>query len=468
MHLDTPVHPENVLATSGPHIKRLPDELIPAIQKFLIIAKTSIVEQVLRPLVSEFRLILPFNGTLCFRHACSQNRDVEEQLLTETELLLRCLVVIARHFDNIPLILRSNFVNVCADICLSLGRSKRGRSLSAAESNLFRACCRLLEVLYDPYQTWWHYVDQHEMYRPAGAPLNPALHPEIVPLIYNCLESDDEAADDSWSTINSIGYHLLNVLGSIISGSTRNSAKVICPATANIVGKLLSSWRCDPLVRQRALVVYNVMLQLLNKSDPVERQIDLRIVIRIYQDAIESLLKSSPHIEVPKEQQFVLDSNDERGECWDMGALMAMLKNVGMILYEPSTRVSLARVLIESGLLTTIVAILDHVQAWYTSRLQVAAGVMEALRTICHAIHDYLMPQKLIERLLRGIRSLGVPKSEIVEQSLKLCVHPLDPLVINCSVLSEMIRWLPDLSAERDQEFISSNVVGICSKNANW
>lgn len=38
--------PQDVKYDLGPHIKRLPEELIPAIQKFLIIAKTSIVGKV--------------------------------------------------------------------------------------------------------------------------------------------------------------------------------------------------------------------------------------------------------------------------------------------------------------------------------------------------------------------------------------------------------------------------------------
>lgn len=35
--------PQDLQHDLGPHIKRLPDELIPALQKFLIIAKTNIV-----------------------------------------------------------------------------------------------------------------------------------------------------------------------------------------------------------------------------------------------------------------------------------------------------------------------------------------------------------------------------------------------------------------------------------------
>lgn len=39
-------HPSQVKHDLGPHIKRLPEELIPAIQKFLIIAKSSCLERV--------------------------------------------------------------------------------------------------------------------------------------------------------------------------------------------------------------------------------------------------------------------------------------------------------------------------------------------------------------------------------------------------------------------------------------
>lgn len=46
LNLDNCAVPKDIKFDQGPHIKRLPDELIPAIQKFLIIAKTNVVAKV--------------------------------------------------------------------------------------------------------------------------------------------------------------------------------------------------------------------------------------------------------------------------------------------------------------------------------------------------------------------------------------------------------------------------------------
>ncbi|GFG29897.1 hypothetical protein Cfor_09918 [Coptotermes formosanus] len=67
---------------SGPHLSRLPEELLPAIGKFMYLAKEETDKISLNP-----------------------------KSLKKVELLVRCLIVICRNFDNIPLIASCDFVN---------------------------------------------------------------------------------------------------------------------------------------------------------------------------------------------------------------------------------------------------------------------------------------------------------------------------------------------------------------------
>lgn len=76
----------------GPHLKRLPDELLPAIGKFLIVAKESY-----------------------------QNENpLSDEELAETTLLLKCLTMICRHFDNIQTVANYQYISCCVAISMNI------------------------------------------------------------------------------------------------------------------------------------------------------------------------------------------------------------------------------------------------------------------------------------------------------------------------------------------------------------
>lgn len=76
----------------GPHLKRLPDELLPAIGKFLIIAKDSY----------------------------QNDSSLDDAELTETTLLLKCLTVICRHFDNIQTVANYQYISCAVAISMNI------------------------------------------------------------------------------------------------------------------------------------------------------------------------------------------------------------------------------------------------------------------------------------------------------------------------------------------------------------
>ena len=78
--------------SDGPHLKRLPDELLPAIGKFLIVAKDS------------------------YQNDAPLNDDE----LTETTLLLKCLTMICRHFDNIQTVANYQYISCAVTISMNI------------------------------------------------------------------------------------------------------------------------------------------------------------------------------------------------------------------------------------------------------------------------------------------------------------------------------------------------------------
>lgn len=70
-----------VLPDSGPHLGRLPDELLPAIGKFIIVA----------------------------RDACDTGGQLEEEAIERVAVLIDCLVIVCRHFDNILAVIKYEY-----------------------------------------------------------------------------------------------------------------------------------------------------------------------------------------------------------------------------------------------------------------------------------------------------------------------------------------------------------------------
>lgn len=81
-----------IKADVGPHLKRLPEELLPAIGKFLIIARDS----------------------------CQSDDGLDDKALAETTLLLKCLTVVCRHFDNIQIVANHQYIECALNISMNI------------------------------------------------------------------------------------------------------------------------------------------------------------------------------------------------------------------------------------------------------------------------------------------------------------------------------------------------------------
>lgn len=92
LNFDEPPMWNEIKNDLGPHLTRLPDELLPAIGKFLIIAKD----------------------------VYQNESQLYEDELSETALLLKCLTVICRHFDNIQTVANYQYISCAVTIAMSI------------------------------------------------------------------------------------------------------------------------------------------------------------------------------------------------------------------------------------------------------------------------------------------------------------------------------------------------------------
>lgn len=148
-----------------------------------------------------------------------ENFTLDDEKLDETTLLLKCLTVICRHFDNIQTVANyqyiSSAVTISENIILMVSHSygslkfasrpgdhkivfffsflqlfKDKRKPTDSEIEYIKAFSHLIEAIYDPYLTWrsflsGHFADQRRICNSVAQ-----LHVELVPFIYRKLIRD--------------------------------------------------------------------------------------------------------------------------------------------------------------------------------------------------------------------------------------------------------------------------------------
>lgn len=103
----------------GPHLSRLPDELLPAIGKFLIIAKDLYQNDVsdLCLIRLGYKILYKYLFNLSFIFSQKTQTNLE---LVDTTLLVRCLTVMCRHFDNIITVANYEYISSVVTISITI------------------------------------------------------------------------------------------------------------------------------------------------------------------------------------------------------------------------------------------------------------------------------------------------------------------------------------------------------------
>ncbi|XP_059607349.1 neurobeachin-like protein 1 [Phlebotomus argentipes] len=414
--------PSEIKSDSGPHIKRLPEELLPAIQKFLIIAKSD-----------------------------GEKRILRDDEISDTTLLFECLTIICRHFDNIPQVARSNFVPVGVEVISGVLNSvnRERNELPKAIRGLVKTFSSFVEVIFDPFLTWRHFVNT-DLYEISHHP-NTQLNSEIIPFIYGCFE-DGTLTSDS-----------LNILGGIIGGSQINAQRAVCPATVKIIVSLISTWECETNLRLVALKCFNLMVIVLLKASPETRQIELTTVMQQYHESIVLLLKTKHFMR--KFQGEAFDITDEVDSCIDVSALHALIDNLRSLLQEPTVRMNVCKIMIDNNILNILIGVPNIIVSWDVDRQSLMATCVRVLRHICWASH-HQMRRLSIEKLFQGLRLCGKPSRDLVAELIALTDALDDELFINCDVMREIIAWLGDFG-EKEQQFAMKRLLTICTMNVN-
>ncbi|XP_044250350.1 neurobeachin-like protein 1 isoform X3 [Drosophila takahashii] len=415
---------------SGPHLGRLPDELLPAIGKFIIVA----------------------------RDQCETQGKLEEEAIEEVAILVDCLVIVCRHFDNILAVIKYEYKpNLIAILTRVFKQQMELPQSVPAISHLFGSFSAFLEVMYDPYLTWRSFVrgqtaDYSRLsYKPHS------VHVEIVPFIYDCFQ------EEKLIRYAEIGESLLNILGAVICGSQRNGMKAICPATVSITMSILRQWESAHSPRRVALQCYALMVIVLQKSSPEERQIDLVTLVQLYCDALQELL-ATKHFDSGDANFDIASDADQDDVAIDMAALSTTVAAVKLFVTGDE---GVGEAIADSNLLELLTSLPKLIKPWHINHSSSLCSSMEALATLtryCPQTAAQLRQGERIERLFASLKEFGNPTVGLLDTSFMLGYDESGHLLLLPEVMLQLLNWVPTLQ-EREQLHVTNLVLKGCTDN---
>ncbi|XP_036671789.3 neurobeachin-like protein 1 isoform X2 [Drosophila suzukii] len=414
---------------SGPHLGRLPDELLPAIGKFIIVA----------------------------RDVCETQGTLEEEAIEQVAILVDCLVIVCRHFDNILAVIKYEYKpNLIAILSRVFKQQMELPQSVPAISHLFSSFSAFLEVMYDPYLTWRSFVrgqsaDYSRLsYKPHS------VHVEIVPFIYDCFQ------EEKLIRYAEIGESLLNILGAVICGSQRNGMKAICPATVSITMSILRQWESAHNPRLVALQCYALMVIVLQKSSPEERQIDLVTLVQLYCDALQELL-ATKHFD-SGDANFDIASDADQDVAIDMAALSS---TVSAVKFFVTGDAGVSEAIADSNLLELLTSLPKLIKPWHISHSSTLCSTMEALATLTrHSPQSaaQLRQGERIERLFASLQDFGNPTVSLLDTCFMLGYDESGHLLLLPEVMLQLLNWVPTLQ-EQEQLHVTNLVLKGCTDN---
>uniref|UniRef100_A0A182K234 DUF4704 domain-containing protein n=1 Tax=Anopheles christyi TaxID=43041 RepID=A0A182K234_9DIPT len=420
----------------GPHLSRLPDELLPAIEKFLIIA----------------------------RDGCENGREEEEGVhdssMRENVLLVQCLTVICRHFENISAVINSTYISSCIAIAnFIITRPNDEQSTDQEADQLFvTSVARLLEVLYDPYLTWRSYLRGHHAdYSNLSYKIS-QLQPEIVPFIYDCFQGGKVTKHVR------IGKDLVHILGAVIAGSQHNGLRAISPATVTIIIDVICKWESNAELRQLMLHCFALMAVILQKSSPEQRQIDLLTIFQLYIGSIRDLL-TTEHFLTKSSSVGSFELSHDDDNYIDVGALCAALAIIRDFIPDHANKLILCNALFEAKFLANLVQIPEQVKKWNIDHQTLGTVLVETLQKLCYnseKMQHNLMHTNYINVLFDGLKDFGKPSSSLISQCLGFAFDDHDTTLVNPVVVTKLIEWIP-LMGENEQNMLSEVMLKKCA-----
>ncbi|XP_040571294.2 LOW QUALITY PROTEIN: neurobeachin-like protein 1 [Lepeophtheirus salmonis] len=417
---------------SGPNLTSLPDELLAALSKFLFISKES-----------------QSNDGLMSLNVVSDTKDI-----------IKCLTILCRCTENIPLIASMDFVKYLTDMnsnflqnCLQVESSffhskvkKQGKEdivfqIRTETINLIVESCHFFESLYDPGFCWRAYICGKEGKAEEFA-TSTALHQEVVPFLY---ESFETALVDRFPTL---AKEMLNVFGAIISGGRHNAIRAISPATSKMLLKTIRDSETGDDIHIVAIYCSTQSITIMEQTPPHERQIDLSVLINQYQQVLVSL--------------------SEKGQN-----LSTMIEGISLLTRMLSgSSIELKKYFVRNGIIETLLSVTSQCLLNDDLKKVLMPVVINRISLIlsgCDIACQKMMKIQGYSMLFNIISGLGPPDTNILHSILYMATHgkELSDNIQNVKPLVYLLRWITETDYENgaQQVWLCQAIRVLCTSN---
>ncbi|CAH1788242.1 unnamed protein product [Owenia fusiformis] len=410
----------------GPHITRLPDGLLQVITKQLV----GCGEQCVQFFIPE---------------ALEYAKD-----------LTKCLIVICRNLDNVALVASCAYVSHIVTIATVVMTKLYTQENSEEVTDLtcfIEYSLHFLECMYDPYFVWrkslrgWKVDKCRFKYKPA------LLHVEVVPFFYECFQYTNLDLE--------LQLRLFHLFGAIINGSHTNGLRAICPATLDVLLKVLiyndpnrpSNEQRQTYSDLKQLVLRSLvqMVHVLHMASPDQRQVEVGAVLEGYFQALVKIQSGEDGENNIQLQLKIIRGIDEMLGCNDKTALQVIFVASGAFDIFVDC---LHKTMLAGG----------EAQDLAISIIRVMGSAMQGSDTAKEQFKEKIGYSKFTDAL----KSLGQPSQDLLKSLLDLITEETFDTssiatVHNAQAALMLIQWLPDIQSHDLQIWLTECLKVVCS-----
>ncbi|XP_061165431.1 neurobeachin-like protein 1 isoform X2 [Saccostrea echinata] len=374
------------------------------------------------------------------------------------ESIVKCLIIISRNYDNVPLLGSCQFVKYLVTIGTVLIEKLTQNDLQEVQVKEFlKLLVHFFECLYDPYFVWrkrlksW-VVDKSRMtYKPAE------LHVEVVPFFYDCCNKPCLSV--------SLKIRFLHLFGALMCGTQSNALRVITPATLDILLQMMSSNELSgPANEQRqdllemkdlALKCIVCMVHVIHGSSPDQRQVEVSQVMEGYMDVLTAADIQSEDGFNQQMQLSMIHAVNEMLACQDRSALQVTL--------------------VSGGTFDSLVALLQKTSLTGSEAQCLALSV---LQVICSVLTGSINAKERFAlrvgywKFVEALKSLGQPSMSLLKGVLNLVVEEefcegKSHMIRNVQSALMLLCWLPDIQSKELQIWLADHLCALSSQKQN-
>ncbi|XP_050525286.1 neurobeachin-like protein 2 [Daktulosphaira vitifoliae] len=413
--------PSVINPDEGPSLSRLPDELLPAIAKFLYIAKDN-----------------------------AEKSEFSKEKIGEAEYLLRSLIVISKNFYNIPLLSSCDYVKESTSVAINIIHKLTSESNQYDESTAFslvsfcHTLCHFLECLYDPYQVW-RCFDSSQMNKLDISKLqySPSmLHVEVVPFIFDCFETNVAIKYPL------LAADVLNIFGAIVCGSQHNALRGVSPPTCSLIMKVISGKSIPLIVKTTALRCFVTVTQVMIQFPPHQCQLDVSTQIECLRDTLKEC--TTEEINIP--------------------LVLSIIKAIGQSIELSGVNAEkIQKYVVECKLLEIILNIICNLEV--AIKVDDVVKCVETVSSILRMSNEAKLQMLIIngyEKIFEFVEKQKNKSQKLLKAIISIATEntdkTLDQNLENPQIIVLLIEWLPSIE-EVDQVWLASVIFNLCTTN---